>query len=215
MSFKDAVANHENVPPDYYETSIRTNLGQRFWHHSRFNEALKFINKDENSRLLDIGSADGTFTSILVNKIKPKRLVGIDVLKASVDYANKKFKKERSVSFLLADAHELPFKQKMFDGVFALEVLEHVFEPKKVLSEIRRVLVPGGYVVVIVPNEESRLFKVIWWVWTKFKGKIWKETHVQEFTPKSLRRLFEESKFKVKEEDLFLYGMLYIIKCVK
>jgi ubiquinone/menaquinone biosynthesis C-methylase UbiE len=158
MSFKDAVVNHENVPPDYYESSIRTNLGQRFWHHSRFNETLKYIMKDENSRLLDIGSADGTFTSILVNKIKPKKLVGVDVLKASVDYANKKFKKERSVSFLLADAHELPFKQEMFDGVFALEVLEHVFEPKKVLSEIRRVLIPGGYVIG-VPNEESSCLK--------------------------------------------------------
>lgn len=215
MSFQDAVTNHENVPPDYYETSIKNNLGQRFWHHSRFNQALSYVSKDRKSRLLDIGSADGTFTSILISKIEPKKLVGIDVLKSSVDYANKRFAKEKMVNFLVADAHKLPFKEGDFDGVFALEVLEHVFKPKKVLAEIRRVLVPGGYVIAIVPNEESNLFRVIWWVWTKFKGKIWKDAHVQEFTPSSLRKIFEDCGFKVVKEGLFLCGMLYIIKCEK
>jgi len=213
MLFQDAVTNHEDVPPDYYETSIKNNLGQRFWHNSRFNQALSYVSRNKNSRLLDIGSADGTFTSILVNKIRPKRLVGIDVLETSVDYANKRFAKSKAVSFLVADAHKLPFKAKTFDGVFALEVLEHVFKPKVVLDEIRRVLVPGGFVVAIVPNEESYLFKMIWWVWTKFKGKIWRDAHVQEFTPLSLLRLFESCGFRIVDEKLFLYGMLYIIKC--
>lgn len=214
MSFAEAVHNHENVPPDYYETSIKSNLGQRFWHYSRFSNALRLVKKDKDAQILDIGSADGTFTKILINKIKPKSLVGIDVLKTSVDYANRRFRRHKNIRFRVADAHDLPFKDQSFTGVFCLEVLEHIFKPKKVISEIYRVLKPNGYVIVIVPNEKSYLFKSIWWVWTKFKGRIWQHSHVQEFTPPILDELFKKGGFKV-EGKAFLFNMLYILKGIK
>ena len=97
MNTKQSLKNHENVPPDYYETSIRDNLLQRFWHTSRFNKALSLVDKNKDDIILDIGSADGTFTKILINKIRPKKLIGIDILKSSVDYASKRFKKNKNI----------------------------------------------------------------------------------------------------------------------
>ena len=40
---KSAAEFHENVPPDWYYQSIKKNLGQRFWHKTRFREVKKII----------------------------------------------------------------------------------------------------------------------------------------------------------------------------
>lgn len=48
-----------------------------------------------------------------------------------------------------ADAHELPFKDNVFDGVICLNAFEHYRDPLKVVSEIRRVLRPRGFVYVL------------------------------------------------------------------
>lgn len=209
-----AVKNHERVPPDYYESSIRTNLGQRFWHYARFREALKLVKRDESAEVLDIGSADGTFSEVLFKKIQPKRLVGIDVLQSSVDYANRRFAKNKRMTFRVADAHKLPFQDQSFDAVFCLEVLEHVFDPAQVIGEIKRVLRSGGYCIALVPSE-SWLFKIVWWFWTKMKGRIWDVAHVQHFSHHSLKDVFVKENYKIEHESTFLWGMLYIIKASK
>ncbi|MBI3099632.1 MAG: methyltransferase domain-containing protein [Planctomycetes bacterium] len=49
------------------------------------------------------------------------------------------------------DAHALPFADRSLDGVFIFRVLEHVAHPEEVVSQIRRVLRPGGFVAAVVP----------------------------------------------------------------
>jgi len=53
---------------------------------------------------------------------------------------------------LLASAEALPFKSSSFDFVFYHHVLEHVPDPNVTLSEIHRLLVPGGILYVGTPN---------------------------------------------------------------
>ena len=50
------------------------------------------------------------------------------------------------------DAAALPFEDGAVDAVVMLDVLEHVPEPRAVLTEVRRVLRPGGVVVLSVPH---------------------------------------------------------------
>jgi SAM-dependent methyltransferase len=49
---------------------------------------------------------------------------------------------------VVGDAHQLPFRDEMFDRVFALNVFEHLREPKRAAAEIFRVLKPGGSVSI-------------------------------------------------------------------
>src|SRR4051812_26064270 len=128
---KTAAKLHENVPPDWYFSSIKRNPFQRFWHNSRFKEVSKFV-EPTGGKILDIGSADGVFTKVILDKSRAKEIIGIDVLKDSVDWANKHWRKNGELKFRLGDAHKLKFKNNIFDGVFALEVMEHVFEPQVV-----------------------------------------------------------------------------------
>ncbi len=52
---------------------------------------------------------------------------------------------------IIADGHLLPFKDNTFDAVISEAVLEHVHSPTRVVSEIYRVLKPGGYIGIAVP----------------------------------------------------------------
>jgi SAM-dependent methyltransferase len=52
---------------------------------------------------------------------------------------------------VVADAHDMPFRDGMFQRVECDAVLEHVKQPQQVMAEIRRVLMPGGYAHVVTP----------------------------------------------------------------
>jgi ubiquinone/menaquinone biosynthesis C-methylase UbiE len=56
---------------------------------------------------------------------------------------------------LCGDGYDLPFAGESFEVVLLIAVLEHTREPWRVLAEARRVLKPGGRVVMVVPNDAT------------------------------------------------------------
>jgi len=52
---------------------------------------------------------------------------------------------------VIAVAEELPFVDGTFDAVICSELLEHVYSPARVIDEVRRVMVPGGILLITVP----------------------------------------------------------------
>jgi SAM-dependent methyltransferase len=62
---------------------------------------------------------------------------------------------------LCADGYQLPFASESFKAVLLVAVLEHTREPWRLLAEARRVLQPGGIVVIVVPND-----------WTMSAGRL-------------------------------------------
>lgn len=53
---------------------------------------------------------------------------------------------------VVAVGERLPFRDGQFDGVFSINVLEHVVDPERVLAETERVLAPGGVMLAVTPN---------------------------------------------------------------
>lgn len=205
---------HKNVPPDWYRKSIQENLLQRFWHLTRFKEVGKMVEKT-GGEILDIGSADGTFTKIIVDRSKAKKVIGIDALKKSVSFSKKRFARSKAMTFRVADAHNLPFENNTFDAVYCLETLEHVEDPIRVIKEMYRVLKDEGYVVVLVPSE-NWLFKfIVWPLWTLGKGKIWRGTHLNHFSSNQVLDVIRKNGFEIIENKKFLWGMLQAAKAVK
>lgn len=205
---------HSKVPADWYARSIRENFLQRYWHTRRFEEIGKMI-EATGGKILDIGSADGTFTKIIVEKSKAKTVIGIDVLPSSVLYAKRRFARSKIVSFRMADAHQLPLPDRSLDAVFCLETLEHVENPSLVVSEMHRVLKDDGYGVVLVPNENFLFKFIVWPLWTLWRGRIWKGTHIQDLSGEEIAMILEKGGFRIKEKKKFILGMLQAIKIVK
>src|SRR3989304_7404926 len=157
---KKAILLHEHVPANWYYQSLKVDPLQRYWHRKRFEEVSKLI-EPVDGEVLDVGSADGMFSKVILDRTHAKRLTGMEILKSSVNWANKHWKKINRMKFVVGDAHDLGFKDSQFDAVFCMEVLEHVHRPLRVLGEFRRVMKKGGYGIFLVPSD-SLLFRIIW-----------------------------------------------------
>lgn len=213
MKLSKAAILHRNVPPDWYQRGIKENIFQKFWHSRRFSEVGKLI-ENTDGKILDVGSADGTFTKVILDQSKANLVIGIDILPSSVSYAQKRFSKNKKLKFLIADAEKMSFKEGAFNAVFCLDAIEHFFDAPKVMTQIRKVLKKNGYVVILV-HTESLLFRIIWFFWENTRGWIWRGTHVQNFSGEKLRKLIKEAGFEILVEKKFLFGMYRLIKARK
>ncbi|MFA5105513.1 MAG: class I SAM-dependent methyltransferase [Candidatus Micrarchaeia archaeon] len=101
-------------------------------------------------RLLDLGCGTGSLSEKIISKYPGK----FDVTGA--DFNREAYKLEGG-KFVQADLNRppLPFPDASFDVVMLVEVIEHVDNPASLLSEIRRVLSPGGTLILSTPNVEN------------------------------------------------------------
>ncbi|MDH3324464.1 MAG: class I SAM-dependent methyltransferase [Candidatus Peregrinibacteria bacterium] len=92
-----------------------------------------------------------------INQVKSVREIctAIDISQEYLDAA-KKFKPKNI--YLKADVQNMPFEDNLFDKVIFTHVLEHVDNPEKAISEIRRVLKAGGKLFLEVPTREMEEF---------------------------------------------------------
>jgi SAM-dependent methyltransferase len=116
------------------------------------NKRKKFIIEniqiDNKLKILEIGCGKGVYLNLLSHYAS--YLVGIDINAAYLAEAGKK----DSIAVLeLMSAEDLKFKDACFDAVVIIEVLEHLPFDRKAISEISRVLKPGGILILTAPNK--------------------------------------------------------------
>jgi len=109
--------------------------------------AYKWIDKKVGN-LLDIGCASGYFTVYFKNKAK--KVYGVDVKNEMIDEAKKLYPE---IKFFVIKSEKLPFNSNMFDVVTILDVLEHVKDDKKMITEIDRILKKDGLLIMSVPHK--------------------------------------------------------------
>ncbi|TSC63540.1 MAG: putative methyltransferase [Microgenomates group bacterium Gr01-1014_93] len=206
---KTLIKIHEDVPADHYDKGIKNNLFQKYWHWRRFREVLKMVNSVDGP-ILDIGCHSGTFTEKILKKIGTREVYGIDISESAIKKISKRIPYGH---FEVADAASLPFKNDFFDLAVCLEVLEHVDNPQKVISEIKRVLKKDGKVVMLVPAD-NKLFKIVWFVWTLYYP-VWRHAHVQSFSGQGLEDLIKSAGLKIKYIKTFNLGMLKFVVAKK
>jgi ubiquinone/menaquinone biosynthesis C-methylase UbiE/uncharacterized protein YbaR (Trm112 family) len=122
-------------------------------------------------------------------------MVPADFNEIALSYSRIRSKKFRNqeLPYFAADAHCLPFAEDTFDKIVAFEVLHHMEDVVGVLSELRRVLKPGGSLFTCEPsagNPYRRLAELR----DCFRG-----THESSFGERELVRLFSEAGFRVSE----------------
>ncbi|HEY2765640.1 MAG TPA: methyltransferase domain-containing protein [Pseudonocardiaceae bacterium] len=107
-------------------------------------------------RALDVGCGPGDVTAALGRAAGPNGLaLGVDI---SVPMLQRAVGKQAdNVGFLRADAQRLPFHEAGFDLVTCLAALQLVPAPARVLTEMARVLAPGGHLVLMIPTVRGGL----------------------------------------------------------
>ena len=110
---------------------------------ARLAAVLRAFGPVEGRRILDLGCGKGRFALPLARR--GAEVVGVDLSQAMLAHAG-------GIDRGRASARRLPFADATFDALFAVEVLEHVGAVGPVLAEARRVLRPGGRLVVVDKN---------------------------------------------------------------
>lgn len=104
-------------------------------------------------RILDVGSGAGQILGHLLREARPEAsIVGIDLSHRMLGRARTRLKTRRP-ALLAADVTRLPFADASFDCVTCGWVIEHLPDPVPGLSEMRRVLRPGGSLLLLATED--------------------------------------------------------------
>ena len=105
--------------------------------------------------VLELGSGPGFFTPHLAERVPGGALLAMDLQPEMLVIARDRVREARNIRFACGDAVALPLASGTFDAVFVATMLGEVPDPAACVSEIRRVLVDGGTLVVAETRRDS------------------------------------------------------------
>lgn len=172
---------------DYYEDLWEGLAGEL--EPPLFERRLAFLRAEvrPGDRALDLGCGTGDFTAALAQV--GARPVGIDVAQAAIARARAR---HPTLDFALVPFDgPLPFDDTAFDLVWASEVIEHVADTARWLSEVRRVLAPRGRLLLTTPSH-GRLLLALGGI-ERYSEPLGDHLHL--YSKRSLRSLLGEFGF--------------------
>lgn len=176
----------------------------------RARKIIRGLNPKDGDEVIDLGCGDGFYLHLLGSLPLKLKLLGFEYDNIVLKNAKKNLKNKK-VKFLWGDIQRMPFNDNSLKKVILTEVLEHIPDDRKALTEIYRVLKPNGIILITVPNWR---FPFLWdpinWVLqnifgihiggTGFFAGIWAR-HLRLYKRDDLVRLIKKTGFKIEEED--------------
>lgn len=163
-----------------YSTHTLESMGQAVWYNRwTLNKFSFFL----SGKILEVGCGIGNFTEAL---LKYGEVFAIDINQDYVKQTSKIVGKKAKVGFGDIEKGKYFFKDKKFDTVVCLSVLEHIEADKKALKNLFELLEKGGYLILLVPAHDF-LFGEI----DKFIG------HFRRYNKKKLKELISQTGFKI------------------
>lgn len=145
----------------------------------------------EKGRLLEIGCAMGT----LLNEIRRLgwEVSGVEPEEWTCEIARNKY----GLNVINSTFQEAEIKEGSFDVVLMLHVIEHLPDPNKGLSQIARLIRPGGFLVLETPRFDTLSFKLL-----KGRERSVIAGHYYYFTRRTMRSLAQKAGFETTRLDL-------------
>jgi SAM-dependent methyltransferase len=165
-----------------YETKYHVQEDKHWWFKARRDIVLKLLQKsDPNSKILEIGCSGGPLIQAL-NERGYQDVHGIDISRDAIDLC-----RLRNIHKVFVMDGSLPaFKDGHFDIVIASDVLEHIEDEEKALSEWNRILKPTGRLIVFVPAFEL--------LWSKHDEA---NHHFRRYSKSELTRVLKKADFEI------------------
>jgi len=134
--------------PSYY----RDNVTYIEHEDRRLDKIVEIVHGLRPSTVLDVGCGSGWLAGLLMQRTGAT-VIGVDIVEGL---------RPTGWSYLTADVTRgLPLRDASVDCVVAGEIIEHVPDPDQMLTEIHRVLAPGGNLVISTPNMVSWANRVL------------------------------------------------------
>jgi ubiquinone/menaquinone biosynthesis C-methylase UbiE len=159
--FNQAAADEEHFP---------STIDPRIYHVQLIFEYFGDLN---GRRVLDVGCGKGRFARVLAERYPLASMVGFDLAEAMLRHV------PEGVSACAGSMTALPFPSGAFDCAYATESLEHAVDIEAAVSELCRVVRPGGRIVIIDKNARQ---------WGRLKTPEWEKWFGRKELEKLLRR---------------------------
>jgi len=195
-------------------------------------KVVKMVKENQPDDILDIATGTGDF-AIMLAGIHPKRIVGLDISQGMLDVGIKKVKEknlDNLIEMVLGDSENLPFADNSFDAVtvgFGVRNFENL---DKGLSEINRVLRPGGIFVVLETSQPEKFpFKQVYKFHSKYiiplLGSLFsKDKKAYDYLPESAQafpygeafnNILKKNEFISVEDFPLMFGAASIYRAYK
>jgi len=179
---------------------------------------VQLENEDRFKHILEVGCGTGLFTEILAGMAE--QVTATDYSDEMIAMAKKLRVHPKHVDFLKENAMELSFTDKKFDGVFMANLIHIISDPEKVITESRRVLKPGGRLIITSFTMDEMKFadklKMVFRYLKSF-GKISDEARKVKTSKLSIEKLLLQNQFDIQKS--LLLGMrskaMYIVAVKK
>lgn len=189
-SFDESAADEEHFP---------ATIDPRIYHVKLIGEHLGDLS---GKRVLDVGCGKGRFARIFQERAPEAELWGLDISPEMLRFV------PEGIHTRAGSMTELPFEDGYFDGAYATESLEHAVEIDRAVSEICRVVKPGGRIAIIDKNAEH---------WGRLETPEWERWFTRKELEKMLGRHCRQvsSKFISYWEDVEPDGLFLAWLAVK
>jgi demethylmenaquinone methyltransferase / 2-methoxy-6-polyprenyl-1,4-benzoquinol methylase len=191
--------------------------------------AIKKANVPVGGKVLDVCCGTGMITMDLARKAGPEGIViGIDFSNNMLNIAKthlEHFKFKKTIELIHANALAIPFPDNTFDCATIGYGLRNIADPKKVLTEIKRVVKPGGRVVSLeMAKPYLKVFKQIYYVylnnWVPFLGRVFGHNNnayrylhdsiVSFIHQNEVTKIYEELEFKNIQCSQLTWGIVAV-----
>jgi SAM-dependent methyltransferase len=177
----------------YSEGTDETFVSQNTARERTFAKSLDFIEKlqPQKGRLLDVGTAGGAFLGV-ANR-RGWDVIGCEPNRWMAEWGSNYY----SIDIRTGTIFDMGLPAAEFDVVTLWDVLEHTPDPQAVLQECRRVLKPGGLLIVNYPDMQSGIARLM--------GRRWVfllSVHLYYFSPVTIRKMLEQTGFRVRSFKL-------------
>jgi hypothetical protein len=174
--------NWDNVVCEI-ERIIMSSISNKGFHH-RMGSVYRYemlqntgLIASKDDKVLDIGCYDG----LLLSKTNANLRVGVDLL-PNPGLSN--------ISFVIADANNLPFKLRSFDKIYALDIIEHIDDDRSFSHSVTNLVADDGKMILTTPSDQIRLYPPFL---TRWISRKWGHIYRLGYSHKKLNELFGEN----------------------
>lgn len=171
---------------------------QRYWQRQRFRLISRLL--AGQGRCLDVGCG----SSRILESLPPGSLA-LDILMRKLRFARRYGR-----PLVQGSIFALPVGQASFACVTCSQVIEHVPRPGA-LSELDRVLAPGGLLILGTPDYGTWEWRVIEWLYKRILPQAYADEHITHYTCKELTTEFVEKRgYRLESRHYILHGELIL-----
>jgi len=167
---------------------VKGGVGRWYWDF-RDRQMFKFIESGDNA-ILDVGCGEGITLEKLLEKFPDREITGIDVVSENVEIC-----RQHNLPVTLESVYDLKRVPGSIDLCILSEVIEHLDNVSLALKNIKRILKPGGHLIIVFPNDT--FFKIVRIIFLKFKEALAEYGHVNHFSPRSIGKILGMAGFEI------------------